>query len=288
MIRSMTGYARAVRQFPWGRLRWELRSVNHRYLDLSLRLPEDFRVLEPQIRERFDARMGRGKVDATLRFEATGEQAPQLELNAARLQQLTAACARIADVLEDSAPVQPAALLAMPGVLREQALEVSDYSGDVLALLDEALDDLNASRAREGERLAAVLRERSAAIVQALAAVEQRLPQVRSAWEDKLREALAELAQDADPGRLEQELVIAAQKRDVDEEIERLKSHLAELELALSLDEPVGRRLDFLIQEFNREANTLASKPQDAEVTKSAVEMKVLIEQMREQVQNIE
>ncbi|MEQ9801120.1 MAG: YicC/YloC family endoribonuclease [Salinisphaeraceae bacterium] len=287
MIRSMTGFARVERSGDWGQLAWELRSVNHRYLDVTLRLPEEVRALESVFRQKVSDRLGRGKVECQLRLrlETAGGG---LEIDAERLAALADGARQAASALDNAGPVDPLRALAWPGVLREMAPDTDTLQAAAGEALDAAVAALQESRADEGTRLDAMLRERAGGVSDLVATVRQRLPEVRDAWLGRLRARLDELADEADPGRMEQELAIVAQRMDVDEEMSRLLSHVEAFEEALARDEPVGRRLDFLMQEFNREANTLSSKSQDAEITRCAVEMKVLIEQMREQVQNIE
>lgn len=287
MIRSMTGFARATAEGEWGDLAWELRSVNHRYLDVNLRLPEELRALEGDLRQQATASLGRGKVECTLRLR-TAEASGALQIDETRLAELTAACAQVQASLPEATSLDPLRALSWPGVLREAAPDREALQTAVCEAFDRGLTQLADVRGQEGERLADLLQARAADVADLAARVRERLPQVRQAWQGRLHERLAELDVDADPNRLEQELVLQAQKADVDEELTRLDSHVQALQEALERDEPVGRRLDFLMQEFNREANTLSSKSQDADVTQSAVEMKVLIEQMREQVQNIE
>ena len=285
MTRSMTAYASADRAGPAGALTCELCTVNHRYLEVSLRLPEDLRALESALRERVAARLGRGKVDLVLRHaEATGAA---LEIDTALVERLST-LAHDLDARFPQLHVEFTELLRHPGVLRQAAADPEAQRAAALAVLDEALAALSAGREREGAKLAAALRERLDAIERIVAAVRGWLPEIHTALRARLEARLAELRQPADAGRLEQELVLQVTRIDVDEELDRLATHVAETRRVLGLAEPVGRRLDFLMQEFNREANTLGSKSVDARTTNAAVELKVLIEQMREQVQNIE
>ena len=290
MIRSMTGFARTERDAPWGSVAWELRSVNHRYLEISQRLPEDVRALEARFRQQVAARLKRGKVDCTLRvaWEAAGDRELALDLDLA--ERIADAATRIRARVGDL--VMPAAidLLRWPGVVREQERDLEPVAELAAAVLAQALDELEGAREREGARLATALAERCAAVSDLMGQVRDALPTIREGLRSRLLERLAGLDLETDPQRLEQELVIQLGKMDVDEEIDRLASHVAEVRRILSAgdDEANGRRLDFLMQEFNREANTLGSKSVDKETTRIAVELKVLIEQMREQVQNIE
>lgn len=288
MTRSMTGLARKETSGPWGRCTWELRSVNHRYLDLHMRLPDEFRALEPKVRRRVTARVGRGKLDCSLRFEYQKEGDAPLELDMKRLQRLADACASVSELVPEVGHVDPLRLLNWPGVVLEHTPELDELEGDVLALLEEALGELNEAREREGERLVGFVRERIDTLEKQVGQVRERLPQVREAWRARLEERLNQLQLEAEPGRLEQEMVIQANRMDVDEELDRLSAHAKALRSILDRSDPVGRRLDFVMQECNREANTIASKSQDGEVTRVALEMKVTIEQIREQVQNIE
>jgi uncharacterized protein (TIGR00255 family) len=288
MIRSMTGYARSETQGPWGRLAWELRSVNHRYLELQFRMPEEFRGLENELRTRAQARIGRGKVEASLRYQTDVNTTSVVEIDSDRLQAVLAAAQAIATRADVPLNADAMRLLAWPGVVRQQSTDFAPMIAAAQQLFDQALTEFSAARAREGERLLSYLEERAESLKTLAARVRERAPQVRGAWLERLQTKLRELAVEIDPARLAQEAAISAQRLDVDEELSRLLSHLVELREALRRDESVGRRLDFLMQELNREANTLSSKSQDAEMTRCAVEMKVLIEQMREQVQNIE
>ena len=288
MIRSMTGYARAEAQASWGRISWELRSVNHRYLDLQFKLPEEFRVLENEMRAQASAKVGRGKVEAGLRYvrEAAGGNAIQLDV--ARLQQLKAAVDAVGMEFSPTTAPDPMRVLGFPGVLKQEEADFAPLVAAAKKLFDQALKDFSDTREREGERLAAYLRERCDALDALAAKVRARYPLVRDQWVLKLKARVAELGADLEPQRLAQEVAMAAQRLDVEEEMSRLTGHLVEVRQTLVRGESVGRRLDFLMQEFNREANTMSSKSQDAEMTQCGVEMKVMIEQMREQVQNIE
>lgn len=288
MTQSMTGFARREADTDAGTLAWEARSVNHRHFEMSLRLPEEFQALEAGIRETVAARIRRGKVDLVLRLRArTGDTGP-LVLDEALLKQLIDAAHRVARELGQAAPPDPLDLLRWPGVVKSAERDPGPLHQRALSLLGETLDDLAESRAREGDRLAAALRERAGTVTALVAEVRRRLPEVHDRLRAKLMSRIEDLGATPDPQRLEQELAIVAQRLDVAEELDRLDGHVAELDDALGRDEPVGRRLDFLAQEFNREANTLASKSQDAETTRVAVDLKVEIERIREQVQNIE
>lgn len=291
MLRSMTGFARETTQGPWGELSWELRSVNHRYLDLSLRLPEELRTLEAEVRTQIAEKVGRGKLEASLRLRTQASEGQALEINAERLRELAKACHVVGAAFSHTAPVDPLKALNFPGVLQEQTLEVEALSPIALELLGKTLTSLADMRAREGERLGQMMNDRLETLAQLVLQVRTRLPQVREESRSKLQARLGEITSrvpEFEPGRLEQELALLAQRMDVDEEMSRLDSHITEVRQTLKRKEAVGRRLDFLMQELNREANTLSSKSQDSELTRAGVEMKVVIEQMREQVQNIE
>ena len=289
MIRSMTGFASVDRQYPFGRLAWELRSVNHRYLEVGLRLPEEFRVLEPDIRRTLGKHLSRGKVDAALRFTATpGAQSSGLALNRPLLDRVLALHEEVRLACEGRQPPDPGALMRWPGVIEEQAPDPEPLHAAALELLGQAAASLQSARSREGEEMDTAIRERLATIESWVAQVRDWLPDIRAALKQKMLTRIADLEQPLDAGRVEQEVSFLAQKMDVDEELDRLDAHVKETRLVLEREDPVGRRLDFLMQEFNRESNTLSSKSVDNRTTQAAVEMKVAIEQMREQVQNIE
>jgi uncharacterized protein (TIGR00255 family) len=285
-IRSMTAFASGERSTEWGSLGCELRAVNHRFLEVGVRLPDELRASEPALRDRIAARISRGKLDLAMRLRtASGGEALQVDDTVVeRLGDL----ARRMDGRFPGLRVDFAQRLQLPGVLQSHAVDPEALQAAALSLLDAVLDDFVAAREREGAKLAAVISERADAIARIAGEVRTLVPQIRAGQRQKLETRLAELGSSLDPGRLEQELVIWLQKLDVDEELDRLDSHLSELGRVLEQREPVGRRLDFLLQEFNREANTLGSKSVDVRSTNAAVELKVLIDQIREQVQNIE
>ncbi|HET8551688.1 MAG TPA: YicC/YloC family endoribonuclease [Gammaproteobacteria bacterium] len=284
----MTGYARGESRGRWGALTVELRSINHRYLEIGFRLPEQLRGLEAELRRQIGGRIKRGKVDVAVRLEAAAAAAGALTVDHELAAAVAAAAQGVAAQVGNVAPLDPLDLLRWPGVVREPAMDVDELAAAAAELLAATLEDLVANRRAEGARIDAMLRERTGAIGEYVAAVRARLPAVREQLRARLLTRLEELNLTPDDDRLSQELVYTAQRIDVAEELDRLDSHIAELGKALQRSEPVGRRLDFLMQEFNREANTLASKSQDTETTQAAVELKVLIEQMREQVQNVE
>lgn len=285
---SMTAFARSERLTEWGTLGWELRSVNHRYLEPFLRLPEAFRILEPKIRERLSARLNRGKLDCVLKFQPGGQALATIRLNRPLAERLLAVAEELQPLLPEPSRPRIGDVLRWPGVVSEPEPDLEPVLDEVLAGLETALNDLIATRKREGARIRSLIEQRCAAMHREIEQVRNRRPLVLAQQREKLRNRLAELDVQADPARLEQELVLGAQKLDVDEELDRLDAHLSEITAVLERREPVGRRLDFLMQELNREANTLSSKSADADTTRSAVELKVLIEQMREQIQNVE
>ncbi|MCB1923082.1 MAG: YicC family protein [Gammaproteobacteria bacterium] len=288
MIRSMTAFARHQEHGEYGELTWELRSVNHRYLEATVRLPEDLRAIEPQVRERVTARLGRGKVECNLRFRAASAAGVQLSINERLVDQLLAAADAMAHRLHSSHHPSIMDILRWPGVLEGGEQDFSPIQQAALAQFDVALDSLVETREREGQRLAELIQQRVEAMRQQVAQARERMPQVLEGVRERLRARIQEVAENLDSDRLEQEMALLTQRLDVDEEMDRLRTHLDEVARVLKQNEPVGRRLDFLMQELNREANTLGSKSVDSETTAISVEMKVLIEQMREQVQNIE
>ena len=285
-IRSMTAFANAEGQTEAGRLSCELRAVNHRFLEIGFRLPEELRVLEPNMRERISAKVSRGKLDVSMRI-AGSQAGDALQLNAGYVERLSS----IAQELDAALPalrVDLGTLLQLPGVLEARDIDAETLQRDALAVLDVALADFIKAREREGNKLKAAIAERVDAVEKIAAEVRTLVPVIREGQRAKLAARMGEVAGQLDQGRLEQELVLWLQKLDVDEELDRLESHIAEARRVLAQREPVGRRLDFLLQEFNREANTLGSKSVDARTSNAAVELKVLIDQIREQVQNIE
>lgn len=288
MISSMTAFAREEYRGELGVLSWEIRSVNHRYLELFLRLPEELRVLETSVRERLNARLSRGKLDVSLKFKPGAGAEAGLRVNHRMAEQLIEAEQEMAELLHLDSFVRPLDLLRWPGVLEEEERDYNPVKQQAMALLETAIDSLIDNRLREGERLAEIVQQRCDAMQAQVERVRDLMPEVLENVRSRIRERLSEVMTELDEARLEQEMALLAQRLDVDEEMDRLETHLTEVARVLSSDEPVGRRLDFLMQELNREANTLSSKSNDVEVTRSGVEMKVLIEQMREQIQNIE
>jgi len=288
MIRSMTAFARQERQGEWGVLVWELRAVNQRYLELTVRLPDELKSLETAVRERATAGLGRGKVECALRYQPGTQANAPFAINAALVQRLVQALRDVEAQMPSPAPVNALDLLRWPGVVEKPELDMQPLQVAALELFDAALIDLVEMRGREGQRLKELIEQRCATMSDLVQQARVRLPEVLTRQRDKLAARLAELALGADPGRLEQEMVIQAQKLDIAEEIDRLEGHIGEVRRIMGRPEAVGRKLDFLMQELNREANTLGSKSADAETTRISVDLKVLIEQMREQIQNIE
>jgi uncharacterized protein (TIGR00255 family) len=284
----MTAYARKELKQDFGTLICELRSVNHRYLDIYLRLPEELRPQEGRLREIAHGALGRGKLECQFSYRPAGAIASQVVVNEELVKAVVAATHRIEALMNNAARVSAMEILAWPGVSSEPERDTGPLMTAALGLFESALEDLIATREREGARLSGLIEQRLGGVERIVARLRERRPQVLAALREKLLTRLRELDVEPDTGRLEQELVFVAQKLDVDEELDRLASHCKEARDVLRRDEPVGRRLDFLMQEFNREANTLAAKSADVETTQAAVDLKVLIEQMREQVQNIE
>jgi uncharacterized protein (TIGR00255 family) len=289
MIRSMTGFARAERQLEYGRMSWEMRSVNHRYLDMVLRLPEEFRPLETEIRKTLGQYLSRGKIEATLRFdEQAGAAGSGYELNLSLARELLRIHGEMSHLASTQQQPDISRLLKWPGLIEEKRPDPAPLQAAAMDLLAEAAQELQAGRGREGAQMAGAIRERLAGVTGLTRNIRSWLPEIREGLKQRMLDRVADLKQPLEPGRVEQEVVILSQKIDVDEELDRLDAHVEEVYRVLDLNEPVGRRLDFLMQEFNRESNTLSSKSIDQRTTQAAVDLKVLIEQMREQVQNVE
>jgi uncharacterized protein (TIGR00255 family) len=288
MILSMTGFAAVAAELPGASLTVELRSVNHRYLDLQLRLPDELRALDAVLRELLTTELKRGKVDCRIALNHALPGATTLAVNAERVVQLRDAAAEVLRHAPDSSPITVVDILRWPGVLTEPSLPPEALAERAVALVRQALADLAASRAREGEKLKAMLEECCQGIELQIARIKPRIPAIHDAYAEKLGARLKDAGLDPDAERLKQELALFATKIDVAEEVSRLSVHIAEVRRVLSEGGSSGKRLDFLMQELNREANTLGSKSVDAELSQAALELKVLIEQMREQVQNIE
>ena len=288
MARSMTGFGRVEASFDWGNLSWELRSVNHRYLEPHFRLPETQRHCEPALREALRKSLSRGKVEATLQLQIGKAEQHELGLDQARLSQVLNAVEQLTRTNANLSPINPLELLRWPGVVVEDTVDTDTLNQCIIDGFRAALSQLADNRAREGRELAAFIDQRLTAITEQVSLVRKLMPTILRAQRDKLQARLDELTGQLDQDRLEQEVVMLTQKADVEEELDRLSAHITEVRLTLGKTEPIGRRLDFLMQELNREANTLSSKSVVTETTQAAVELKVLIEQMREQIQNIE
>ena len=288
MLNSMTGFARQAAEGPLGTLTWELRTVNHRYLDVQFRLPEELRPNETDLRQQVTACLKRGKIECSLHFRRAISDSAELKINQELVQQLKKKLDELSDILHESRAVDPVDVLRWPGVVSETEIDTEPLYEEASRLLGETLAALGKMRASEGERIAEMLESRCADIMTISKSVRARMPDVLAAVRVRQQERIDKLDIEADPARLETELALIAQRLDVDEELDRLDSHISEIGKVMANDEPIGRRLDFLMQELNREANTLGSKSADTETTKAAVELKVLIEQMREQIQNVE
>ena len=288
MLHSMTGFARESVETDIGTLAWEIRAVNHRYLDVQFKLPEDLRPNEPAFRQQTSKVLGRGKIDCALNFRRAFEQQSEMQIDSDLVALLGARLAELSTKLPNAAAVNPLEILRWPGVVQQSEIDAEPLFNAATQLLSTTLDSIAAMRASEGHRIGQMVESRCADIDAIIGAVRKRMPDVLEASRAKQKERLEKLNVEADAARLEVELALISQKLDVDEELDRLESHLVEIRNALQDKKPVGRRLDFLMQELNREANTLGAKSADAETTKAAVDLKVLIEQMREQIQNIE
>lgn len=288
MINSMTGFGRTEVQTPDGQLQLEIRSVNHRYLDTQFKLPEVLRPIEQELRSIVTQHLKRGKVDVSLSFKRLVEQPVETHINVARARQVIEQMEVIASLMQKPGRIDPAAVIRMPGVIEEEETAPDQMYPVIRDALASAIGQLAENRAREGEKIHAMLEDRCGEILTIADGVRKRLPTVLAEIRKRLEKKIESLNTQIDNDRLEQELVILAQKIDVSEELDRLNAHVAEIRNALKSEEPVGRRLDFLMQELNREANTLGSKSADTETTQAAVDLKVVIEQMREQVQNVE
>ncbi len=287
-VNSMTAFARESDDAGPGSLAVEIRSVNHRYLDCQFKLPEALRGLEQGLRERLQKGLSRGKVEVLFRWQAQAGTATGLEINNDQLAALATAMGEVASAIPEAQPPSSLDILQWPGVVQGGAEDAEALAARSLALFDRALKTLVDTRAREGEKLAGFIRERLVAVSGEVDAARARMPELLAQQHERMRARVADLGIEADPERLEAELAIVAQKSDVDEELDRLVAHVEEVGRVLDKGGPCGRRLDFLMQELNREANTLSSKSLATSTTQNAVELKVLIEQMREQIQNLE
>ena len=288
MLNSMTGFARQAAECPLGTLTWELRTVNHRYLDVQFRLPEELRPSETDLRQQVSGQLKRGKIECSLHFRRAISEAAALKINQDLVMQLRAKLDEVSEILHESRAIDPIDVLRWPGVVSQTEIDTGPLYEEASRLLADTLAALGKMRASEGERIAEMIESRCADIMTISTSVRARMPDVLAAVRTRQQERIEKLVVEADPARLETELALIAQKLDVDEELDRLDSHISEIREVMASDEAVGRRLDFLMQELNREANTLGSKSADTETTKAAVELKVLIEQMREQIQNVE
>ena len=288
MVYSMTAFSRQQLEHEWGSLTWEIRSVNHRYLEPSIRLPENFRSLENPIRKQLRDKLYRGKIECLLRFRTVEANQIDWQLNLDLISQLTKANVEINNNIGGDYKLSSLDILKWPGVISDQSIDEEIFNKEAMGLFEKALDDLMAVREREGASLRDAILKRIASIQRIIDSIQAKMPSIILKQKENLLNKLEDIKAEFEPTRLEQEITLLAQKADVDEELDRLNSHLQEAKRVLDSDGQIGRRLDFLMQELNREANTLSSKSIVVETTKSAVELKVLIEQMREQIQNIE
>jgi len=288
MSHSMTAYAQRVEATPWGDITCELRSVNHRYLEISPRLGEELRHMEPEVRETIGKKIKRGRVECTMRLQSRGEWSDELELDVDRVRRMVAVAEKLQAEIPVLEPLRTIDVMRWPGILRSAEYDQEGLAKATLTALEAALKEFVAVRRREGDRLMELLRQRLGEMDKIVAQVRTLLPDVYAAFRERIQTRLGEVRNEMDPARLEQEMVVYIQRADVAEEVDRLGVHLEELAAVLKQDQPVGRRLDFLMQEINREANTLGSKSVDTRLTQASVELKVLIDQMREQIQNIE
>lgn len=289
MIRSMTAFARQSTQFEWGAVIWEVRSVNHRYLEPSFKLPDTVRQLENNLRDALRKTLSRGKVECNLRLQTEkNDRSAHLSINDELLARIIATSEHVQLQLRESAPLNSLQLMQWPGVMIETKIEDEIICKDALSAFNDAMQQLLSSREREGAALKQFIEQRLDSISTITIDVRNQMPIILEAQRQKLIDRVAQFTAELDKDRLEQEIVMLAQKADVDEELDRLEAHIAEVRRVLIKGEACGRRLDFLMQELNREANTLSSKSIVSDTTQAAVELKVLIEQMREQIQNIE
>ena len=288
MTLSMTAFSRQQIDSNWGSLTWEIRSVNHRYMETNVRLPENFRSLENSIREKLRANLKRGKIECQLHFKKSDSNQSDLQINKELVEELLNVSSVIHKSAETTFQLNTIDILRWPGVIVEHKLDTNVAENEAITLFDQALEALILARKREGDALKVLLSNRIEAIKEIISSIREKMPEIISNQKQTLLDRLRELKAELEPIRLEQEITLLAQKADVDEELDRLDSHLQEVERVINSSNQKGRRLDFLMQELNREANTLSSKSIVVETTLSAVELKVLIEQMREQIQNVE
>ncbi|CAE6880709.1 YicC/YloC family endoribonuclease [Vibrio sp. B1FLJ16] len=288
MIYSMTAYARKEVKGDWGSAVWEIRSVNQRYLETYFRMPEQFRGLEPVLRERFRKRLARGKVECNLRFEANPAAKGELSINETLANQVIKAAEQVMHMTGELSRINPFQVMQWPGVMETPEQDMDAVNKELLSAFDEALSEFIDARGREGDNMKALIEQRLDAITAEVVKVRARMPEILEWQRERLFSKFEDAKVELDPSRVEQELILLAQKSDVAEELDRLDSHVKETTNILKKGGAAGRRLDFMMQEFNRESNTLASKSISTDITASGVELKVLIEQMREQIQNIE
>ena len=288
MIYSMTAYARKEVKGDWGSAVWEIRSVNQRYLETYFRLPEQFRGLEPVLRERFRQRLARGKVECSLRFEANQAAQSDLIINEALAEQVIKAANQIMHMTGELSRINPFQVMQWQGVMETPEQDMDVINKALLEAFDEAVAEFIEARGREGANMKELIEQRLTAISAEVVKVRARMPEILEWQRERLTTKFEEAKVEMDPTRIEQEMILLAQKSDVAEELDRLDSHVKEARNILKKGGACGRRLDFMMQEFNRESNTLASKSISTDITASGVELKVLIEQMREQIQNIE
>ena len=285
MVASMTAFARCEDSGDWGHAVWEIRTVNHRYLDISIRLPEELRVLEGSVRERISASIKRGKVECNLRYD-TDSVADDISVNA-RLTEKIIQASRVLPV-DNPLPINPIDILRWPGVIDKNTPDLERVGNHLINLLDQALQGIVDNRRREGEKTGRMIEDRCDLSLQQVKQVRGKVPEIIASLSERHKARVQELDLELDNGRVEQEIALLSQKLDVAEELDRLETHIHEVKRVLTETEPMGRRLDFLMQEMNREANTLGSKSAHVDTSNASIELKVLIEQMREQVQNIE
>lgn len=288
MLHSMTAFAQQERSDHLGSLSWEVRAVNHRYLEPGFKLPDCFRAIEPRLRDILRGSLQRGKIDAQLRHHTDTDESAEMRVNQARLEQLLEALQLVQQRSKTSPAPSTVEILAWPGILQAEHIDQQEQQAAAIALFEQTVQDLVATRAREGQELGKFVLSRLDAVVDVLQQLRADMPALLDAQQQKLRDRVAQLQASVEPARLEQELLIIAQKSDISEECDRLETHIAETRRTLSKGGVCGRRLDFLMQEFNREANTMSSKAIASPISQAAIELKVLIEQMREQIQNIE
>lgn len=288
MIKSMTAFAREQSQGEWGNLTCEIRSINHRYLEVGTHLSEAIRAFEMPIREQVRKALNRGKVECSIRYRSSGDQNANFTVNHAIVKELALASEEVSSIITNPEPVSIFEVLRFPGVLEAKEVDQEVLQKEVAAIVEATLKDLIAAREREGKELNRLFLERLDLLQREIATIRKRLPSVINEAQERLNKRFSEAKVELDPSRLEQEMVIFAQKVDIAEEVDRAETHITEFKRVLDKDGVAGRRLDFLLQELNREANTIGSKSTDPDITHAAVEMKVLIEQVREQVQNVE